>query len=264
MADEKRFLVDVGMRDLPFPIRVDSRRNPEGQSTVAHISIQARIMQEFEANWIDKFIRIVHQHRDRIGTATLRVNIMDYVEELRASMVKIDFDYPFFVEKTTPVSDRPNLVHYECTYSAKVDPSREKPKVMQKMSIPVITTYPASAPDKPGGLFGQLSVVAVEVQSEENIYPEDLVEIADRHALAPIYSFLTDEDQTHLIEKIHTEKKTSVVMTDEIKKDLARWEEIDWYSVSCSNFGMLHSYSTVIGTEKSAWVPFSGYGSEEI
>jgi hypothetical protein len=35
--------------------------------------------------------------------------------------------------------------------------------------------------------------------------------------------------------------------------------EIEWYSVKCSNFGMLHSYSTFIGTEKSMWVPSSGY-----
>jgi len=40
---------------------------------------------------------------------------------------------------------------------------------------------------------------------------------------------------------------------DEIKGELAR-------NRRCSNFGMLHSYSTVIGTEKSRWVPFSGYG----
>ncbi|MBS3763304.1 MAG: GTP cyclohydrolase I FolE2 [Planctomycetes bacterium] len=264
MADEKRFLVDVGMRELPFPIRVDSRRDPEGQPTVAHISIQARIMQKFEANWIDKFIQIVHQHRDRIGTQTLRVNIMDYVEELGASMVEIDFEYPFFVEKQTPVSKQNCLVHYLCTYTARVDSSREEPKIIQKISVPVVTTYPASGPEKPGGLFGQLSVVSLEVQSHKNIYPEDLVEIVDKRALAPIYSFHTDEDQTFLIEKIHTEKKTSVVMTDQIKEDLSRWDDIEWYSVSCSNFGMLHSYSTVIGTEKSAWVPFSGYKSEEI
>jgi len=31
-----------------------------------------------------------------------------------------------------------------------------------------------------------------------------------------------------------------------------------------SRFGMLHSYSTVIGTEKSSWVPSSGYEEMEI
>ncbi|HXX33767.1 MAG TPA: hypothetical protein VEM15_04750, partial [Thermodesulfobacteriota bacterium] len=57
--------------------------------------------------------------------------------------------------------------------------------------------------------------------------------------------------------------KSSVVMTAEIKEELARNKMIVWYSVRCSNRGMLHSYSTMIGTEKSMWVPYSRYGDEE-
>jgi hypothetical protein len=55
MVDTKKFLVDVEMRDLPFPLRVISKKDSEGQPTVANIAISARIMQEFEARWIDAF-----------------------------------------------------------------------------------------------------------------------------------------------------------------------------------------------------------------
>jgi GTP cyclohydrolase I len=264
MVDEKKFLVDVGMRDLPFPMRVMSKVNPDGQFTIANISINARIMHEFEARWIDKFIQIVHEHRDRIGTKTLRVNIMDYLKELNATAVRIDFDYPFFIEKLTPVSREKCLVRYLCTYSTKASSIESEPKIFFKIEVPAITTYPASGPEKPGGLFGQLSIAVIEIQSKKDVYPEDLVDIVDKHALSPVYSFLTEDDQIFIIQKVHSEKKTSVVMTDGIKDELARNRDIDWYSVSCSNFGMLHSYSAVIGTGKSSWVPFSGYGGEEI
>jgi len=82
-------------------------------------------------------------------------------------------------------------------------------------------------------------------------------------ALAPIYSFLTVEDQNHLNQKAHSENKPSVVVLDEIKDKLARNANIEWYAVSSANYGMLHSYSTVIGTEKSMWVPSSGYQADE-
>jgi GTP cyclohydrolase FolE2 len=152
MAKEKRFLVDVGMKDLPFPMKVTSKVYPDGQFTIANISVSARIIQEFEARWIDKLIQIIHQHRDRIGTKTLRVNIIDYLKELQAKAVKIDFDYPFFVEKLTPVSREKCLVRYLCTYSAKASYVVEKPKIIFKMEIPVITTFTGSAPERPGGL----------------------------------------------------------------------------------------------------------------
>jgi hypothetical protein len=51
-------------------------------------------------------------------------------------------------------------------------------------------------------------------------------------------------------------------MMDEIKGKLAANKDISWYSIHCANFGMLHSYSTYIQTEKSMWVPFSGYSDE--
>ena len=264
MTDEKKFLVDVGFRDLPFPMRVISKVDPDGQSTIAQISINAQIMQEFEAHWIDKFIQIVHAHRDRIGTKTLKNNIMDYLKELNANTVKIDFAYPFFIEKLTPASSEKCLVQYLCTYSAKAFSIKDEPKITFKIEIPCITTYPGSSPEKPGGLFGQLSIVVIEVETSKDLYPEDLVEIVDKHALSAIYSFLTEDDQAYVIQKIHSEKIASVLLTDKIKNELARNHDIDWYSVRCSNFGMLHSYSTIIGTEKSRGVPFSVYEEEEI
>jgi len=261
MKEKKRFLVDVGIRDLPFPMKVISRENTDGQQIIANISISTRIMQEFEAHWIDKFIQIVHEHRERIGTKTLRANTFDYLHELQATVVKIDFDYPFFTEKTTPVSKQNCLVRHLCTYSAKVSTVEDNPKVLFKVEVPVVTTYPGSIPDEPGGLFGQLSIVIVEVEAKDDIYPEDLIELVDKHALSPIYSFLSEEDQAFIIQKVHSEEKYSVMVLDEIKEELARNPLIGWYSVRCSNYGMLHSYSTIISTEKSMWVPFSSYES---
>lgn len=263
MTEDKKFLVDVGMKDLPFPIKATSRTSPDGQDTIADISISARIMHEFEARWIDTFIRIVHQHRDKIGTKTLKVNIAEYLKQLNASAVKIDFEYPFFIEKLTPVSKEKCLVRYLCTYSAKALSAERDPIISFKMKVPIVTTYPSST-EEPKELFGQLSIVNIDVDSQSDIYPEDLVELIDKHALAHVYSFLTEADQAFLIDKIHSEKKTSVVVVDEIKGELAHDHDIDHYSVSCSNFGMLHSYSTIIRTEKSMWVPFSGYEEEEI
>jgi GTP cyclohydrolase IB len=259
MQNEKRFLVDVGMTDLPFPMRVVSKTEKDGQATVARISVSARVMHEFEARLIDRFIQILHSHRERIGTKTLKANIGDYLKELQANTVQVDFNYPYFIEKLTPVSKEKCLVRYNCTYSVKISSVEEKPKVVFKMEIPAITTYPGSFENETGGLFGQLTNVFIQIESENDIYPEDLLEIVDRHALMPVYSFLTEKDQQYVINKIHSEKKTSVVMTDEIRNELSRNRDISWYSVICANFGMLHSYSTVIGTEKSIWVPFSSY-----
>lgn len=59
MSKEKAFIVDAGVTNLPFPIRAFSRAYPQGQPTVANITAHARVKQEFEARWIDRFIQIL-------------------------------------------------------------------------------------------------------------------------------------------------------------------------------------------------------------
>ncbi len=264
MPEEKRFLVDVGMRDLPFPIRACSRQSKDGQPTVANISLTARIMQEFQARWIDKFIEIVHAHRDNIGTASVRKNILVYLKELKASHVRGGFEYPFFYEKKTPIKNEKCLVQYKCRFEAEATQVQEDSKVRFHIEIPCITTYPASMLNHEKGLFGQLSIFDVEVETQEELFPEDIVDLVDRHALAPMYSYLSREDREHLIEKVHTDKKTSVEVLDEVRQELAKNKKLTWYGVKSRNYGMLHTYSTVIGTEKSMWVPMSGFGEEDI
>ena len=125
---------------------------------------------------------------------------------------------------------------------------------MFRISIPCITTYPVSETEEKGFL-AQLSVVSIQTRSPSDLFPEDLVSIVDAHALAPVYSFLAVEDQRELISRIHSKKKTSLVMIDEVRQELSLDKRIDFFTVRCSNFGLLHSYSTHIGTEKS-WSPW--------
>ena len=263
MPGSRRMLVDVGMRDLPFPMMVASKLSDQGQATVANVSVRARIMHEFEANWIHTFIQVLHQHRDKIGTRTLQDNIADYLDELNALAVTVDFSYPFFIEKTTPVSNQKCLVRYLCTFSAKASSVIDVPKITFKIEVPAITTDPSSSPEQEGGLFGQLSVVTLEVDSRREVYPEDLVELVDAKALSPVYSFLTPEDREYIIRRVHSEEKTSVVLTDEIKSELAKDDYVQWFAVRTSNFGMMHSYSTLVATEKGGWVPETEMTEEE-
>ena len=261
MEKERRNLVDVGLENLPYPMRVVSRVDPEGQHTVSAISISARLNHEFEARWIETLIKIVHSHRETIGTKSLRKNINAYLDGLNATDVSITFSYPYFVEKLTPVSKEKCLVRYLCAYTAKSASAMGKTRVAFKIQVPCLTTYPSARADQPGGLFGQLSSVVVETESDGDIFPEDLVEIVDKQALSPIYSYLSEADEQYVINKLHTERKTSVEMLDDVKQELASRKDIVWFSLHSTNFGMLHSYATLIGSEKSLWSSYEDWES---
>jgi len=256
MEKEESYLADVGMRGMPFPLQVLSRQNENGQHTIANISVQARVDSKYESGWIDRFIKITHRLSENTGMKNLNENIAQKLKELNAAMVRVDFDYPFFVRKSLPVTKENCLVRYMCTFTAKTTSIGNLPKTIFKIHIPAITTDPASDPTKEGGLYGQLSVISIEVDSRIDIYPEDLVTLVDKYSISPVYSYLNPEDEIYIIQRAHSLEKQSEVLTEELKSELANDRFIDWFSVKCRDFGMLHSYNTVIGTEKDLWMPF--------
>jgi len=252
MQNDKRFLVDVGLNDLDYPINALSQMNPEGQRTIARISIHSKIEEKFESGWINKFIEILHRHRDIIGPLTLRKNIKTYYEELNAKMVRIDFAYPFFIEKKTPASSQLNLVKYKCTYSSKMSTTIE-PKTIFKIEVPVITTVPESVKMNPGSYAGQLSIISVVLESYREVYPETIVNLVESKAISSLYTYLTEDDQNWITRKIQNTNKTNIVLLDEIHNDLEGNEYILWHSVSCTNHNPLQSFSTIMTTERNVW-----------
>ena len=259
MSDSERSMVDVGIKDLPFPMRVRSREHLDGQWTVASISVSARVMQQFEARWVDVFVRVLNRHKAQVGTEWATQNVEGLLDELNASRVRIDFTFPFFVEKLTPVSQEWCPVRYMCTRTSNLSSAHSKTSRSFRIEIPCITTYPTSSLSLSGGRFGQLSVFDIDVESEKVVYPEDLVDLVDRNAVAPLYSFLTEMDQTYIIDQVHAVDKTSVVVADEVRNELAHDRAITSFSVRCANFGMVRGYSTFLATEKNKWVPGSGW-----
>lgn len=265
MNKGKAFLVNVSIRDLPFPIKVHSSRVAGEQSTIANISIQARLMKEFEAECIDRFIQITHSHRDNLCVESMKNNAKDYLTALNANTVRISMDFPYFVEKRTPKSNEPCLVKYDCRYSSQYPSIGGEVRTTFSIACPVITSYPIQDLGKSTTeYFPQMSVLHIEVQPKKDIAPEQIVALADEKSLSPVYSFLAKEDQLYLIEKTRNTFQSSIDTIDGIRMVLARDENIEWYSISASNYGMLHNYSTFINLEKSNWVPGSNYEDDSI
>ncbi|MGI5940359.1 MAG: GTP cyclohydrolase, FolE2/MptA family [Thermoleophilia bacterium] len=272
MITDRRFLVDVGMQGLSMPVKVPSRSVSEGQSTIADISVSARIRHEFEARWIDTFAHILHRHRDHISAASLIDHVGEYIEALQASVVTVTLDFPFFYEKEAPVSREKCLVRYQCGYTVKANSIAGRPRAILRVDVPVLTTHPASTSQGElasilqgeGGAFTQSSMITVEVEPLRDVFPEDLVDLVEHHALVPLYSYLTAEDQAYLIRQAYTGHRSSVVVVDNVRDELARHRGIAWYSVVSVDRGMFHSYATMVATEKSMWIPFEGYEADEV
>lgn len=242
--------VDVCLKDLPFPMRVASRDEPGGQATVASISVAARVKRRPGWDWTAEIIRILHAHRDRIGASTLRENIMDYLVQMEAERVRADFRYPFFYEKRTPISGEKCLLCYPCVYSAKVPSVDKGARVFLNIEIPVLaslTPFPGAAQYK----------IIIETESKKDVFPEDLVDLADRHALSPVYSFLTRRDREYLAQSFQARQKGIEEVVNGINGELCASKDIGWHSIRSGGGGLPYSYETETGADRGMLSPGS-------
>jgi GTP cyclohydrolase IB len=256
-------LLEVGVTDLPYPVRVPSRADPQGQPTVARVSIEASVAREFEADWVDRLLQVLHAHRERISAGALKQDIGAYLEALHAEMVEVSLEYPFFVEKRTPRTGQKCLVKYDCRYCVVALSPGVAPRVFFKIAVPCITTGPSPDGRRRGASIGQVSTVTLETESQRDVYPEDLVALVDRNALAPLYSFLGPEDRDDVLRRIRTQRRTSVEMVERVRGELAADPGLGFYSVRCLDSSFLRSYRTLISEAMGPSKPRGPWTDEE-
>jgi GTP cyclohydrolase FolE2 len=240
-------LVDVGVADLTYPVRVPSRADPRGQPTVARISVEASVAREFETDWVGRLMQVLHAHRDSAGPQALKRDVGACVEAFDASVVEVTLEYPFFVEKRLPRTGLKCLVKYDCACSVVALSAEAAPRVFFTIAVPCITTGPSPAGWRAGVPLSQSSTVTIETESQRDVFPEDLVALVDRNALAPLYSFLAPEDQTDVLRLIQAGRRTGVEMVGRIRSELAEDLSLGYYSVRCLDSGLLYPYHTTVG-----------------
>jgi GTP cyclohydrolase I len=113
----------------------------------------------------------------------------------------VEAAFPYFVEKRAPVTGARGLLDIACrfTFSALL----AERTFSAEVAVPVTTLCPCSQAVSDYGAHNQRCLVTISVShpmsdhpSEDDIiWIEDLVELAERHASAPIYPTLKREDE---------------------------------------------------------------------
>jgi GTP cyclohydrolase I len=250
MNSERAFLVDIGIEGVDVPIVAPSRDAASGRPTIATFSAMATVKRDYEASSIDELIQLFRDHDGTISVESLQEMVLGYRDELGGVPLRVALTYPFVIEKRAPVSGERSPVTHRCGYSVEVGPLQRFAKPLFRIDVPVLTTYPAATKETPGGLFSQESDVALRLECTRDVFPEDLAELVERHALAPKYSYMTAEDQDFIRQRAHARRISSVMMTAAIQRELEAMDEIRWFSIRCRNRGMLHAYRTFVGTQR--------------
>jgi len=246
--DNRQIPIDqVGVSDLRCPIVVLDRQFQQ-QQTVATLSMSVNLPHHFKGTHMSRFVEVLNDHRGEVTMRTVPTILRDLKGRLQAESARIHVTFPYFLERAAPASGARSLMDYECSFVGDLNGGHAD--FVLGVRVPVTSLCPCSKAISDYGAHNQRGNIAINVRSvaaptgdPELIWIEELVEIAERSASAPVYPLLKREDERHLTMQAYD----NPVFVEDIVRNIAlRLQEdprVAWFEVHAVNHESIHNHS---------------------
>ena len=103
-ADTRKLAIDkVGVKAIRHPMRIQERSG-NVQHTVAMFNMYVGLPHHFKGTHMSRFVEILEAHEREITVETFQLMLNEMVQRLEAEEGLIEMSFPYFIEKTAPVS----------------------------------------------------------------------------------------------------------------------------------------------------------------
>jgi len=239
--DLRQIPVDkVGVKDLHYPITVLDKANKQ-QSTVATVNMYVRLPQEFKGTHMSRFIEVLNEHHGQITIHNFTSILEDLMKSLNAKAAHIEMEFPYFIKKKAPVSGQEGLMEYICSFI--VNRENDRSEFLVGIQVPVTTLCPCSKEMARAGAHNQRGIVKVTLQFKKFFWIEDVIELIEKSASAPVYSLLKREDEKFITELAYENPRFVEDVVREVTLKLKQTGNFSWCKVEAENFESIHNHN---------------------
>ena len=240
-ADTRHLAIDrVGIKGIRHPVRVKDK-SVGVQHTIATFNMYVHLPHNFKATHMSRFVEILNQHEREISVESFEKILHEMVKRLEAKSGYIEMSFPYFVNKTAPVSGVQSLLDYDVTLIGEI--VRGKSRVTMKVLVPVTSLCPCSKKISERGAHNQRSHVTLSIRTNEFVWIEDVIRIAEEQASCELYGLLKRPDEKYVTERAYDNPKFVEDMVRDVAAVLDKDKRIDAYTVESENFESIHNHS---------------------
>lgn len=245
-------LDQVGIRDLSYPIAVLDQKN-ERQQTIGRLSLSVHLPEEFKGTHMSRFVEILHSHRGEFTMLTLPAILRQLRERLNAKSSRIEVGFPYFLERVAPASGQSALLDYDCTFEAQSDGSELE--FLMRVTVPVTTLCPCSKAISDYGAHNQRGYLTIDLKPTQDpdgkpcmIWIEELIEVAESSASAPIYPLLKRIDERHVTMQAYDNPVFVEDIVRNVAVKLRADRRVAAFTIECVNHESIHNHSAYART----------------
>jgi GTP cyclohydrolase IB len=235
----------VGVKNLSYPITVRDRAK-KIQHTVGSINMYVNLPHQFRGTHMSRFIEILNEFHREIHLETVSKILIKMKEKLHAQAAHMSIRFPYFMEKTAPVSGAVSMMEYMCTYIGNL---KEKKDFIMGVEIPVNSLCPCSKEIADTSAHNQRSIITIQARFHKFVWIEELIEIAESSASSPLFALLKRKDEKFVTEYAYEHPRFVEDMVRLVAEKLNQDSRIEWYNISSENYESIHNHSAYASVE---------------
>ena len=239
--DNRSIAIDkVGIRNLEMPIRVQDQ-NQIIRETVGTFDAYVNLRHEVKGTHMSRFVEVLHRHSTPYSVETLRDILERMKERLESDAAFLDIRFPYFVEKSAPISGQPSYMNYQVKLAASLEADQFSLKT--QLEVPVKTLCPCSKTISKYGAHNQRGMVTVQIETQKTVWLEEIIATVENSASSQLYALLKRPDEKHVTERAY---ENPVFVEDLVRNIVSHLREdarIIWYQVEAENHESIHNHN---------------------
>ena len=236
----------VGVKGIRYPITVRDKNMGE-QQTVAEINMYVSLPRYYKGTHMSRFVEILNEHSRRISLQNFTEILEEMKRRLDAESAHMEISFPYFINKTAPVTGSEGLMEYKCTFRGSLNHGSD---IVTTVYVPISTLCPCSKEISDHGAHNQRGEVRLQVRFKKFIWIEDLIQLVEDSASSDVYSVLKREDEKYVTERAYENPMFVEDIVRDIALKLNKDPNIIWFAVESENFESIHNHNAYAYVEK--------------
>ncbi|MGF6740588.1 GTP cyclohydrolase FolE2 [Paraburkholderia atlantica] len=237
----------VGVKGVRHPLTVRTQAG-EVQPTVGTWNLDVHLPAEQKGTHMSRFVALLEENKAPLEPATFRTMLAAMLDKLEAEAGRIEVSFPYFVNKTAPVSGVQSLLDYEVTLTGET--RHGATRLFLKVLVPVTSLCPCSKKISQYGAHNQRSHVTIDAELIGDVAVEELISIAEEEASCELWGLLKRPDEKFVTERAYENPKFVEDLVRDIAQRLNADERIVAYVLEAENFESIHNHSAYAVIER--------------
>jgi GTP cyclohydrolase I len=233
----------VGVKGVRYPLMI---KTPSGtQPSVGQWNMYVHLPEDKKGTHMSRFIALLEELGTK-GHAALDVAMFSklmhkMVKLLEADSGRIELSFPYFINKTAPVSGVQSLMDYEVGFTGEIRDGVVE--VSLKVLVPVTSLCPCSKKISAYGAHNQRSHITICAVLEGALQIDALIAKVEEQASCELYGLLKRPDEKYVTERAYDNPKFVEDLVRDVAGMLNQEPSVLAYTLEAENFESIHNHS---------------------